>query len=189
MQLIETQKSEEQLMASYKNVKQAFTEEEDTKYKTIEQLHSVYVECAQQQDQIQELRQQISDLSREIADKDNELWFYKMRFDDSLHVNDDKKDRTSLESQRESIYVSKTASEIPEYSFSVNEDESDHIYSDFNTEFQPKSWDQSSEYESLSNISEPSSQVEPISSEADAIENIHLPIENKGKADRRQFHW
>lgn len=177
-QLIEAQKSEENLMISYKSVKQAFTEEEDTKYKTIEQLHGVYVECAQQQNQIQELKEKICDLSREIADKDNELWFYKMRFDDSMHISNETTDRPSLDSQRESIYVSKTASEIPDYSFSVNEDESEYIYSDFNEGFQPKCWDQSSEYESLSDISNPLTEEKVIPPNNNPNANEDKPIAN-----------
>ena len=104
-------KNEEELITSFESVKQAFTEEEDNKYKTIEQLHSVYVECAQKPNQIQELKEQVSQLSREIADKDNELWFYKIKFDESFHNSLNKTDLQSIDSKRESIYVNKTTSE------------------------------------------------------------------------------
>ncbi|CAG2106897.1 unnamed protein product [Medioppia subpectinata] len=84
IQLIECQKSEECLLTSYNSARQAFTEEEDNKYKTLEQLQTAYVECAQQHNEIQELKQQISDLDREIADRDTDV-----NDDDMDHIFDD----------------------------------------------------------------------------------------------------
>jgi hypothetical protein len=97
-------------------------------------LHKVYVECATQQNQIIELKEQVSRLKREIADRDNELWFYKSKTDNSSINSFTKSERSSDEFFRESIYINTTASEIPEYSFSVNDDDLDHIYQDFNDE-------------------------------------------------------
>ncbi len=97
-------------------------------------MHKVYVECATQQNQIIELKEQVSRLKREIADRDNELWFYKSKTDNSSINSFTKSERSSDEFFRESIYINTTASEIPEYSFSVNDDDLDHIYQDFNDE-------------------------------------------------------
>jgi hypothetical protein len=97
-------------------------------------LHKVYVECATQQNQIIELKEQVSRLKREIADRDNELSFYKSKTDNSSINSLTKSERSSDEFFRESIYINKIASEIPEYSFSVNDDDLDYIYQDFNDE-------------------------------------------------------
>ncbi|XP_054160366.1 arrestin domain-containing protein F-like [Oppia nitens] len=137
MQLMESQKIEQQLTTSYESARQAYTEEEDNRYKTLEQLQSVYVECAQQQNDIKDLKINIHDLEREIADKDNELWFYKTKFDDSFRnsvYNNNNTTRKTRDSQTRDSILFKTHSEIPDYSFSVNEDEMDHIFKDFNDE-------------------------------------------------------
>ncbi len=97
-------------------------------------MHKVYVECATQQNQIIELKEQVSRLKREIADRDNELSFYKSKTDNSSINSLTKSERSSDEFFRESIYINKIASEIPEYSFSVNDDDLDYIYQDFNDE-------------------------------------------------------
>jgi hypothetical protein len=97
-------------------------------------LHKVYVECATQQNQIIELKEQVSRLKREIADRDNELSFYKSKTDNSSINSLTKSERSSDKFFRESIYINKIASEIPEYSFSVNDDDLDYIYQDFNDE-------------------------------------------------------
>jgi hypothetical protein len=73
------------------------------------------------QNQIIELKEQVSRLKREIADRDNERTFYKSKTDNSSINSLTKSERSSHELFRESIYINKTASEIPEYSFSVND--------------------------------------------------------------------
>jgi len=143
MQLSQSQKSEEELLLSYKKARRAFTEEENNKYKTIEQLHKVYVECATQQNEIIELKEQVSVLKREVFDRDNELWFYKSKTEDScshcVHSCDIQTDQII----KESFYLSKTSSGIPEYSFSVNDDDIDHIYRDFDDDSLSKHSDES----------------------------------------------